>query len=35
MSLMVIYPKDVRPQGRRQTRSLILRGLFEEELEVL
>jgi hypothetical protein len=35
MSLMVIYPKNVRPQGRRQTRSLILRGLLEEESEVL
>jgi hypothetical protein len=31
---MVIYPKNVRPQGRRQTRSLILRDLLEEELEV-
>jgi hypothetical protein len=31
---MVIYPKNVRLQGRRQTRSLILRDLLEEELEV-
>jgi hypothetical protein len=35
MSLMVIYPKNVRPQGRRQTRSLILRGLLEEKSEIL
>jgi hypothetical protein len=32
---MVIYPKNVKPQGRRQTMSLIWRGLLEEELEVL
>jgi hypothetical protein len=32
---MVIYPKNVRLQRRRQTSSLILRGLHEEESEVL
>jgi hypothetical protein len=32
---MFIYPKNVRPQRRRQTRSLVLRGPIEEELEVL
>jgi hypothetical protein len=30
---VVIYLKNVRPQGRRQTRSLILRGIPEEELQ--
>jgi hypothetical protein len=34
VSLMVIYLQNVRPQRRRQTWSLILRGLLEEELEV-
>jgi hypothetical protein len=35
VSLMVIYPKNVRHKRRRQTRSLIVRGLIEEESEVL
>jgi hypothetical protein len=35
VSLMAIYSMNVRPQGRRQTWSLILKGLLEEELEVL
>jgi hypothetical protein len=35
VSLMVIDPKYVRPQGRKQTRSLILKDLLEEESEVL
>jgi hypothetical protein len=35
VSLMVIYPKNVKPQERGQIRSLILRDLFEEESEVL
>jgi hypothetical protein len=35
VSLMVIYPKNVRPQGRGQTKSLILRGLLKEPSEVL
>jgi hypothetical protein len=35
VNLMVIYPKNVRPQGRRQTRSLILSSLLKEESEVL
>jgi hypothetical protein len=35
VSLMVTYPRNVRPQERGPTGSLSLRGLLEEELEVL
>jgi hypothetical protein len=35
VSLTVMYSKNLRSKGRRQTRSLVLRGLLEEVSEAL